>query len=125
MSTTLVILSRSDVLSMFVIKTLDEPADTNFEWNSDLPDPASSIAPWKIYNIGNNKPVQLMDYIRAIEKALNKKAKINYLPLQLGDVQDTFANINSLNKKFNYKPLTSVDEGVSRFVTWYKSYYKL
>ncbi len=108
-----------------VIKTLDEPADTNFEWNSDLPDPASSIAPWKIYNIGNNKPVQLMDYIRAIEKALNKKAKINYLPLQLGDVQDTFANINSLNKKFNYKPLTSVDEGVSRFVKWYKSYYKL
>ncbi|WP_440698014.1 NAD-dependent epimerase [Candidatus Pelagibacter sp. HIMB1709] len=108
-----------------IIKTLDEPADTNFEWNSDSPDPASSIAPWKIYNIGNNKPVQLMDYIRAIENALNKKAKINYLPLQLGDVQDTFANINSLNKKFNYKPLTSVEEGVSRFVRWYKSYYKV
>ncbi len=108
-----------------VIKTLDHPAKSNINWNSDLPDPANSKAPWNIYNIGNNKPIQLMDYIDALEKNLGKKAKINFLPLQPGDVPDTFANINNLNKKFNYKPSTSVSEGVSRFVKWYKNYYKI
>lgn len=108
-----------------VIKTLDNPAINNIEWNSNQPDPASSKAPWRIYNIGNNKPVQLMDYIDALEKTLEKKAHINFLPLQLGDVPDTNANVDNLKKKFNYKPSTSVSEGVSKFVKWYKDYYQI
>lgn len=108
-----------------VIKTLDHPATSNTDWSSDQPDPASSKAPWRIYNIGNNKPVQLMDYIDALEKALGKKAKINFLPLQPGDVPDTYANTDNLEKKFNYKPSTSIIEGVSKFVEWYKDYYKI
>ena len=107
-----------------VIKTLDNPATNNIEWNGNQPDPATSNAPWRIYNIGNNKPVQLMDYIDALEKTLGKKAHINFLPLQLGDVPDTNANVDNLKKKFNYKPSTSVSEGVSNFVKWYKDYYK-
>ena len=108
-----------------VIKSLDSPAISNVDWNSDQPDPATSKAPWRIYNIGNNKSVQLMDYIYALEKTLGKKAKINFLSLQPGDVPDTYANTDNLNEKFNYKPSTSVVEGVSSFVTWYKDYYKI
>ena len=108
-----------------VIKTLDNPATSNVDWNGDQPDPATSKAPWRIYNIGNNKPVQLMDYIDALEKTLGKKAKINFLSLQPGDVPDTYANTDNLNEKFNYQPSTSVTEGVSSFVNWYKDYYKI
>ena len=108
-----------------IIKALDNPADNNVKWNSDDPDPASSKAPWRIYNIGNSKPVQLMDYIDALEKSLGKKAKINFLPLQPGDVADTYADVNNLQKKFNYKPSTSIVDGVSNFIEWYKSYYKV
>ncbi len=108
-----------------VIKTLDTSASGNAEWKGDSPDPASSKAPWKIYNIGNNKPVKLMDYINALEKNLGKKAKVNFLPLQLGDVQDTYAKIDNLKDKFNYKPSTSVFDGVSKFVKWYKDYYQV
>ena len=107
-----------------VIKTLDSPAFINDNWNSNQPDPANSKAPWRIYNIGNNKPVQLMDYIDALEKALGKKAKLNFLPLQPGDVPDTYANVDNLKEKFNYKPTTTIVEGISNFVTWYKDYYK-
>ena len=88
------------------------------------PDPSSSMAPWSVYNIGNNKPVKLMDYIDALEKALGKKAKLNFLPLQPGDVPDTYADVDNLKKKFNYKPSTSVVDGVSNFVKWYKNYYQ-
>ena len=108
-----------------IIKTLDNPADSNLDWNSREPDPASSKAPWRIYNIGNNKPIQLMDYIHALEKALGKKAKINFLPLQPGDAPDTFANVDNLIKKFNYKPSTPVTEGITNFVEWYKNYYRI
>ena len=104
-------------------KTLDNPATTNNDWDSQFPDPSSSKAPWRIYNIGNSKPVELMDYINALEESLKKKAKINFLPLQIGDVPDTYANIDNLKDKFHYKPLTSVSKGVSKFVDWYKSYY--
>ncbi len=107
-----------------VIKTLDKPATPNVDWNSNYPDPANSKAPWSIYNIGNNKPVQLMDYVDALEKALGKKANINFLPLQPGDVPDTFANVNNLKERFNYKPSTSVIDGVCNFVKWYKDYYQ-
>ncbi len=108
-----------------VIKTLNEIPKKNLKWNSDYPDQATSIAPWRIYNIGNNNPVKLMDYINALEKNLGKKAKINFLPLQPGDVQNTYANVDNLKKKFNYKPSTSVADGVSKFVEWYKDYYNI
>ena len=108
-----------------IIKTLDNPATSNGNWNSKQPDPATSKAPWCIYNIGNNKPVQLMDYIDALEKTIGKKAKINFLPLQLGDVPDTYADIDNLKIKFNYKPSTSVIKGVFNFVKWYKDYYQI
>jgi len=106
-----------------IIKTVDNTATTNDYWNSDEPDPSSSVAPWCIYNIGNNKPVPLMDYVNALEKALGKKAKINFLPLQAGDVPDTHASIKNLKNKYNYNPKTSVEEGIKKFVLWYKNYY--
>ena len=108
-----------------IINALDNAATSNDNWNSNQPDPSSSKAPWCIYNIGNNKPVQLMDYINAIEKALGKKAKINFLPLQAGDVPDTHASIHNIKNKLNYKPSTSVVDGVKQFVSWYKNYYSL
>ena len=108
-----------------IINTLDKPATCNIKWNGDQPDPATSKAPWRIYNIGNNKPVNLMDYIDALEKALGKKARLNFLELQAGDVKDTYANIDILKEKFNYKPKTSVIDGVTKFVEWYKNYHQI
>ena len=107
-----------------ILKTLDNAATVNNNWDGSNPDPASSKAPWSIYNIGNNKPIELMDYIKALEETLDKKAIINFLPLQPGDVPDTYANTDNLKNKFNYKPSTSVIEGVSNFVNWYKDYFK-
>jgi UDP-glucuronate 4-epimerase len=107
-----------------ILKTLDNTATVNNNWDGSNPDPASSKAPWSIYNIGNNKPIELMDYIKALEETLDKKAIINFLPLQPGDVPDTYANTENLKNKFNYKPSTSVIEGVSNFVNWYKDYFK-
>ena len=108
-----------------IIKAFDNTATSNSDWNGNRPDPSSSMVPWCIYNIGNNKPVPLMDYINALEKALEKKAKINFLPLQAGDVPDTHASIDIIKNKINYKPTTSVTEGVEQFVQWYKNYYSL
>jgi UDP-glucuronate 4-epimerase len=106
-----------------IIKTLDRPSSSNINWDSDKPDPATSKAPWRIYNIGNNKPIKLMEYIGALEKALGKKAKINFLPLQPGDVPDTFASVNNLESQFRYRPKVLVDEGIKNFVHWYKEFY--
>jgi len=106
-----------------IIKILESPAKKNINWKSKNPDNANSNSPWRIYNIGNNKQVQLMSYIDELEKALGKKAKINYLPLQEGDVPDTFASVENLEKKFNYKPSTLVRDGIQEFVKWYRNYY--
>ena len=108
-----------------ILKILNSPAKTNSNWDSETPDPSSSKAPWRIYNIGNNNPVKLMNYIDALEKALGKKAKINFMPLQPGDVPDTFANVNNLKSDFNYKPSTPIEQGVKNFIEWYKNYYKI
>jgi UDP-glucuronate 4-epimerase len=107
-----------------IIKILEKPAKSNLEWNSNQPDPATSKAPWRIYNIGNNKPIELMKYINILEKALGKKAIINFLPLQPGDISNTYANISALKENFNYTPATTVTEGVNNFVLWYKQYYQ-
>jgi UDP-glucuronate 4-epimerase len=108
-----------------VIRVLDRPAPSNSDWNSDAPDPGTSKAPWRVYNIGNNQPVELMDYIGALEKALGKKSEMNLLPLQPGDVPDTYANVYDLVEQFDYKPATQVEEGVARFIEWYKQYFNV
>jgi len=108
-----------------VIRILDRPAPPNLDWSGAKPDPGSSAGPWRVYNIGNNSPVELMDYIGALEKALGRKAEMELLPLQPGDVPDTFADVQDLVDQFGYKPATPVEEGISRFVTWYKDYYRV
>lgn len=108
-----------------VVRILDRPAPGNSEWNSDQPDPGTSKAPWRVYNIGNNSPVELMDYIGALESALGKKAEMELLPLQAGDVPDTYANVEDLVEQFHYKPATTVEEGIARFVAWYRDYFKV
>ena len=107
-----------------VIRILDRPAQENSDWNSDQPDPGTSRAPWRVYNIGNNSPGELMDYIDALERALGKKEEGEYLPLQPGDVPDTYANVEDLVQQFCYKPSTPISLGISNFVTWYHDYFK-
>lgn len=108
-----------------VIRVLDRPAPINLDWDSEQPDPSSSKAPWRVYNIGNNQPVELMDYIGSLEKALGKKAEMNLLPLQPGDVPDTYANVDDLVEQFDYKPATPVEQGVANFIKWYREYFKV
>ncbi|TDR76732.1 NAD-dependent epimerase [Paludibacterium purpuratum] len=107
-----------------IIRVLDKPAQGSSDWDGNSPDPAASKAPWRIYNIGNNSPVALLDYIKAIEDALGKKATMELLPLQPGDVADTSANVDDLVEQFDYKPATTVQEGIEKFVAWYNEYYK-
>jgi UDP-glucuronate 4-epimerase len=106
-----------------VIRILDRPAPPNPNWSSDNPDPSTSKAPWRVYNIGNNSPINLMDYIGALEIALGKKAKKEFLPMQPGDVPDTWANVDDLVEQFNYRPKTTVDDGVAKFAVWFKDFY--
>jgi UDP-glucuronate 4-epimerase len=108
-----------------IIRILDRPALGNLGWDSDHPDPGTSKAPWRVYNIGNSAPVELMDYITALEKALGKKAVMELLPMQAGDVPDTYANVDDLVEQFHYKPSTAVEEGIARFVAWYRDYFKV
>jgi UDP-glucuronate 4-epimerase len=107
-----------------VIRVLDRSAPPNLNWNGAKPDTGTSQAPWRVYNIGNNNPVELMDYIGAIEKALDKKAEMEMLPLQPGDVPDTYADVTDLVEQFHYKPDTPVVQGVGNFVAWYRDYFK-
>jgi UDP-glucuronate 4-epimerase len=108
-----------------VIRVLDRPAQPNPAWSGDAPDPGSSRAPWRVYNIGNNHPVELMDYIAALEKALGRKAEMELLPLQPGDVPDTYADVTDLARDFGYRPATPVEQGVANFVAWYRNYFKV
>lgn len=106
-----------------VIRILDQPAVPNPAWQGTTPDPASSRAPWRLYNIGNHQPVVLMDYIAALENALGITAKKELLPMQPGDVPDTYADVDDLVTQFDYQPSTGVDEGVAQFVQWYREFY--
>jgi len=106
-----------------VIRILDRPAPSNPDWTSDKPDSATSSAPWRVYNIGNNNPVNLMDYISALEEALGKEAKKEFLPIQPGDVPDTYADVTDLVDQFGYKPATPVQEGIANFAKWFSDYY--
>jgi UDP-glucuronate 4-epimerase len=106
-----------------VTRVLDKPAAANPAWQGHAPDPGTSTAPWRVYNIGNNQPVELMDYIAALEKALGKSAEKELLPLQAGDVPDTYADVSNLVEQFQYKPETSIKVGINRFVSWYRDYF--
>lgn len=106
-----------------VIRVIDRPAQPDPAWNGAAPDPARSRAPYRIYNIGNNKPVQLMRYIEVLEQCLGKKARFEMLPMQPGDVPATMADVSALQADIGYRPGTTVEEGVPRFVEWYRSYY--
>jgi UDP-glucuronate 4-epimerase len=108
-----------------VIRTLDRVAKPNDDWTGEAPDSATSAAPYRLYNIGNNQPVELKHYINVLEDCLGKKAEQNLLPLQPGDVPDTYADVEDLVRDVDYKPATSVEDGVSRFVEWYREYYQV
>jgi UDP-glucuronate 4-epimerase len=106
-----------------VIRVLDNVPQSNSTWNANAPDPGTSTAPYKIYNIGNNNPVELMYLINVLEKSLGKVAEKNYLPMQPGDVPRTYADVDDLIRDVGFKPSTSIEYGVERFVDWYRSYY--
>jgi UDP-glucuronate 4-epimerase len=108
-----------------VVRALDRPATPNPDWNSDDPDPATSRAPYRVYNIGNNSPVELARYIEVIEECLGRKAIKNLLPLQQGDVPDTFADVQDLVRDVGYKPATPIETGVRAFIDWYRGYYQV
>ncbi|MEE9334080.1 MAG: NAD-dependent epimerase [Granulosicoccaceae bacterium] len=108
-----------------VTRTLDNVATPNPDWSSDNPDPASSSAPYRVYNIGNSNPVDLEHYIAVLEDCLGKKALKNPLPLQAGDVPNTYADVSDLVSDVGYKPETTVEEGIAKFVEWYREYYKV
>ncbi|HBQ01064.1 MAG TPA: capsular biosynthesis protein CpsI [Gammaproteobacteria bacterium] len=106
-----------------VIRTLDNVAKPNPDWSGDSPDPGTSLAPFKIYNIGSNNPVELLRYIEIIEDCLGKKAIKNMLPMQPGDVPATYADVEDLILDVDYRPTTRVEDGIAQFVDWYRSYY--
>ena len=107
-----------------VIRTMDKPAAPAAGWSGERPDPATSYAPWRIFNIGNNQPVKLMRYIEVLEQCLGKKAQLELLPMQAGDVPATFADVGELQRVVGYKPQTPIEVGVRRFAEWYRSYYR-
>lgn len=108
-----------------VLRVIDNPASADASWSGSTPNPNGSSAPYKIYNIGNNNPVRLMDFIEAIEKALGRTIEKEYLPMQPGDVPATFADVSDLVADLDYQPNTSVQDGVDRFVAWYREFYKV
>ena len=107
-----------------VVRVIDKVPEPDPQWNGDSPDPATSYCPYRIYNIGNNKKEKLLHFIHILEDNLGRKAEKNFLPMQPGDVQVTYADVDELIRDFNYKPATSLEDGVRKFVEWYKDYYK-
>jgi UDP-glucuronate 4-epimerase len=114
-----------DDIAEGVIRVLDRPATPDPAWNAAAPDPATSSAPHRIYNIGNNQPVELTRYVEVLEQCLGRKAEIRKLPMQPGDVPETFADTADLARDMGFKPNTPVEEGISRFVDWYRGYYNV
>ena len=114
-----------DDIAEGVIRVLDKPAEPSPGFNSSEPDPAVSNVPYRVFNIGNNQPIKLMAYIEALETALGKKAQKNFLPIQPGDVPATCADTAALDDWVGFKPNTTVEVGVARFVEWYRNFYKV
>ncbi|MPQ75453.1 NAD-dependent epimerase [Hydrogenovibrio sp. JE_KL2] len=108
-----------------ITRVIDNPAQPNLEWSGKSPEPSSSSAPYKVYNIGNNNPVKLMDFIQAIENTLGKTIEKELLPLQAGDVPATYANVDDLVRDMNYQPATPVQQGIDNFIAWYREFFKV
>jgi UDP-glucuronate 4-epimerase len=108
-----------------VFRVVDKIPNPNVHWNGHNPDPGTSFAPYKIYNIGNNNPAELFEFIRILEAQLGRKAKMNLLPMQPGDVPKTFADVDDLMKDVGFKPATSLEDGIGYFVKWYREYYNM
>ena len=106
-----------------VVRVLDRPAERDPDWKANAPDPATSSAPYRLYNIGNNNPVELMQFIRAIEQAIGRPAVLNLLPMQPGDVPATYADVDDLVRDVGFSPNTPIETGIARFVEWYREYY--
>ena len=113
-----------DDVAQVVVRLIDRPAQGDPNWSGDAPDPARSSAPWRIYNIGNNNPVNLLDVVSLLEQALGKKAIRDLMPMQPGDVPATFSDVDDLMRDIGFKPSTPIAEGVTRFVAWYKEYHR-
>ena len=107
-----------------VLRTLDTPATGDANWNPESPDPGTSSAPWRVYNIGGGRPVPLLKFISCIETCLGQKAVMDFLPMQPGDVRHTEADVQALSDAVGYTPSTPIDEGIPRFVDWYRTYYQ-
>jgi UDP-glucuronate 4-epimerase len=108
-----------------VVRTLDLIATPDPDWRPEAPDPGTSSAPYRLYNVGNHSPVGLLDYIAAIEKAVGKKAKLELMPQQPGDVEETYADIEALKQATGFQPATPLQDGIERYVAWYRDYYKV
>ncbi len=108
-----------------IVRVNDKPAQPDPDWSSDRPNPARSEAPYRIFNIGNNTPINLIDFISALERSLGKTAMKNYLPRQPGDALETYADVTALEHAIDYKPSTHLDQGVSAFIRWYREYYRV
>ena len=108
-----------------MVRLLEKPPSPNPSWSGDRPDPGSSLAPYKIYNIGNNQPVELMRFIEVLEAKLGRKAEKNMMPLQPGDVPETYADVDDLVRDVGFKPDTAIEIGIERFVAWYREYYRV
>lgn len=108
-----------------VVRALDRVAQPHAQWSGDQPDPGTSNAPYRLYNIGNNKPVELLRFIEVLEQTLGKKAEKRMLPLQAGDVPATYADVDDLMRDVGFKPSTAIEVGIARFVEWYREYYKV
>jgi len=106
-----------------IVKVIDNPAQPNKDWDSNNPDISTSSAPYRLYNIGNNAPVALMEFIETLEKALGKEAKKNFMPMQDGDVVSTYADVSGLIEEFGYKPDTTLADGIGEFIKWYREFY--
>ncbi len=106
-----------------IYRLLKRQPEPNPNWDGNHPDPGTSYAPYKVYNIGNNSPVKLMDFIAAIEEKIGMKAKKHFMPLQAGDVPQTYANVEDLYQDINFKPQTAIKDGVGKFIDWYIDYY--
>lgn len=108
-----------------IVRLIDRPAVANSKFSTAAPDPSSSSAPWRVYNIGNNKPVGLLEVVRLLEEAIGKKAKRELLPMQPGDVPATYADIDDLTRDVDFRPATPIADGISQFIDWYRSYHRL
>ena len=108
-----------------VVRVIHQVPAGNPEWRGDSPDPATSYCPWRVYNIGNNSKERLLRYIEVLENCLGRKAEMNFLPMQPGDVPATYADVDDLVRDFDYKPGTTLEYGINRFVEWYRGYFRI